>query len=55
MEVIMRIRRTSLAPAILAIGAVGALVTGPALAVTTPAAAAVVASTAKPGIIVYHT
>jgi hypothetical protein len=55
MEVIMRILRTTLAPAILAIGTVGALVAGPVLAVTaaTPAAA-VAASAAKPNAMVYH-
>jgi hypothetical protein len=56
MEVIMRIRRTILAPAILAIGTVGALVAGPILAVTTAAApaAAAVAVGASPNVIVMH-
>jgi hypothetical protein len=38
MEVIMRIWRTVLAPAILTVGTVGALVAGPVLALTTTAA-----------------
>jgi hypothetical protein len=56
MEVIMRIRRTILAPAILAVGTVGALVAGPILAVTTAAApaAAAVAVGASPNVIVMH-
>jgi lysozyme family protein len=57
MEVIMRIRRTILAPVILAIGTVGALVTGPVLAVSaaaTPASAAVASGTAAPAVMYYH-
>lgn len=57
----MRIRRTILAPVILAIGTTGALVAGPVLAVTTavitgatPAVASVAAGHVKPDIIVYH-
>jgi hypothetical protein len=56
MEVIMRIRRTILAPVILAIGTAGALVAGPVLALTTaaaPAGAAVAVSPA-PDIVVMH-
>ncbi len=55
MEAVMRIRRTILAPAILAIGTTGALLVGPVLAVTsaTPAAA-VAAGVAKPNAMVYH-
>ena len=51
----MRIRRTILAPAILAIGTTSALLAGPVLAVTsaTPAAAVAV-SVAKPNAMVYH-
>jgi hypothetical protein len=56
MEVIMRMRRTILARAILAIGTTGALVAGPVLALTTAAApaAAAVAASAKPDGIVMH-
>ena len=53
----MRIRRTILAPAILVIGTTGALAVGPVLAVTaaaTPAAAALVSSSAKPNMVIYH-
>ena len=50
----MRIRLTVLAPAILAIGTVGALMSGPVVAALTPAVA-VAAPAAKPGIIGYHT
>lgn len=56
MEAVMRIRRTILAPAILAIGTVGALTAGPVLAVTTavaPAGAAV-AIHATPNVIIMH-
>jgi hypothetical protein len=56
MEVIMRIRRTILAPVILAIGTTSALVAYPVLAVTaaaTPASAVVVGS-ATPNMVVYH-
>lgn len=51
----MRIRRTILAPAILAIGTTGSLVVGPVLALTTAApAAAVAAASAKPDVIIMH-
>jgi hypothetical protein len=52
---IMRIRRTILAPVILALGTAGALVTSPVLAITaaTPASAAV-ASAAAPAVMAYH-
>ena len=40
MEADMRIRRTILAPAILAIGAVGALIAAPAIAIAAPATTA---------------
>jgi hypothetical protein len=52
----MRIRRTVLAPVILAIGTTGALVTSPVLALTTTAAPAVsaVAASAAPAIMPYH-
>jgi hypothetical protein len=56
MEVIMRIRRTILAPVIMAIGTTGALAVGPTLALTataTPASAAAAAST-RPGLTVTH-
>jgi hypothetical protein len=53
MEVIMRIRRTILAPAILAIGTIGSLVVGPVLAVTTAATPAATAA-AAPNIMGYH-
>ena len=57
MEVIMRIRRTTLGQAILTISAAGALVAGPVLAVTTAAAPAgtAVAVNAAPNIIISHT
>jgi hypothetical protein len=48
MEAVMRIRRTILAPAILAIGTVGALIGVPALAVAAPTAAA------TPSYMIYH-
>lgn len=58
----MRIRRSILAPAILATGTVGALVGIPALAVATPAATsaytiyhgAVQATAASPAYTIYH-
>jgi hypothetical protein len=40
MEAVMRIRRTILAPAILAVGTIGSLVAGPVLALTSAAAPA---------------
>jgi hypothetical protein len=54
--IIMRIRRTILAPAILAIGTTGALVAGPVLALTTvaaPAGASVAVSVTPDGIIMH--
>jgi hypothetical protein len=51
MEAVMRIRRTILAPVILAIGTTGALVAGPVLAITATAAtpaAAVAAASVRP-------
>lgn len=55
MEVIMRIRRTILAPVILAIGTIGSLAAGPVLALTTAAApaGAAVAVTFHPNMGVY--
>jgi hypothetical protein len=50
----MRIRRTILAPLILTISTAGALVTGPVLAVATPASAAVASGTATPAVMYYH-
>lgn len=57
MEVIMRIRRTILAPAILTIGTVGVLAAGQVLALTTAAAPAgtAVAVSVMPNGIVMHT
>jgi hypothetical protein len=57
MEVVMRIRRNILAPAILTLGTVGSLVAGPVLALTTTAApaTAAVAVGATPHLIVHHT
>jgi hypothetical protein len=57
MEVIMRIRRTTLSQAILTISAAGALVAGPVLAVTTAAAPAgtAVAVSPTPDIMISHT
>jgi hypothetical protein len=51
----MRIRRTILAPVILAIGTTGALVGGPVLALTTAAAPAgsAVAVSIHPNMVVY--
>ena len=51
----MRIRRTILAPVILAIGTTGALVVGPVLAITTAAtpAAAVAATSVRPNMVTY--
>jgi hypothetical protein len=53
----MRIRRNILAPAILTIGTIGALVAGPVLALTTAAAPAgsAVAVSYSPDAIVMHT
>jgi hypothetical protein len=56
MEAVMRIRRTILAPAILAIGTTGALIAGPVLTLTASAAtpaAAVAAGSVKPAYMVY--
>ena len=55
MEAVMRIRRTILAPVILAIGTTGALVGGPVLALTTAAAPAgsAVAVSIHPNMVVY--
>jgi hypothetical protein len=56
MEVVMRIRRNILAPAILTLGTIGSLVAGPVLALTTtgaPATAAV-AVAAKPNVVIFH-
>jgi hypothetical protein len=52
----MRIRRTLIAPAIITIGTVGALVAGPVLALTTAAtpAATAVASSVSPNYSYYH-
>jgi hypothetical protein len=56
MEVIMRVRRTILAPVILAIGTTGALVAGPVLTLTTAAApvGSAVAASVRPDGIVMH-
>jgi hypothetical protein len=57
MEVIMRIRRTILAPVILVIGTTGALAVGPVFAFTaaaTPVTAALASGSAHPDMIVYH-
>jgi hypothetical protein len=57
MEVVMRIRRNILAPAILTLGTVGSLVAGPVLALTAtaaPATAAVAAAGVHPNMIVNH-
>ena len=56
MEVIMRILRTVLAPAILTIGTVGALVAGPVLALTTAAAPVNAAAgvSGTPNVVVIH-
>jgi hypothetical protein len=54
---IMRIRRTILAPVILALSTAGALVTSPVLAVTAAAAsasAAVASGTTAPAVTYYH-
>jgi hypothetical protein len=56
MEVVMRIRRNILAPAILTLGTVGSLVAGPVLALTTttaPATAAVAVG-AHPSMVINH-
>jgi hypothetical protein len=56
MEVIMRIRRTVLAPAMVTIGTVGALVVGPVLSLTTAATAITAATTASatPNGVIMH-
>jgi hypothetical protein len=56
MEVVMRIRRNILAPAILTLGTVGSLVAGPVLALTATAApaTAAVAVSAHPNMVVNH-
>jgi hypothetical protein len=50
----MRIRRTILAPVILALGTAGALVTGPVLAAAATPASAAVTSAAAPAVMYYH-
>jgi len=53
----MRIRRTILAPVILALGTTGALIASPVLvaaAAATPASAAVASGTATPAVMYYH-
>jgi hypothetical protein len=53
----MRIRRNIIAPAILTISTVGALVAGPVLAVTAaaaPAATGVAAVSVTPNFVIYH-
>jgi hypothetical protein len=56
MEVIVRIRRPTLAHAILTIGTAGALVVGPVVALTTAAAPVSVAAeaSAAPNIMISH-
>jgi hypothetical protein len=57
MEVIMRIRRTIIAPALLTIGTVGSLVAGSTIAVitaATPAAVAVASPAPTSNMIIYH-
>jgi hypothetical protein len=54
MGVNMRIRRTILAPAILAIGATGAFLAGPIIAVTTAAAPTASRASASPNMSVMH-
>jgi hypothetical protein len=56
MEVIMRIRRTILAPVVLAIGTIGALAASPAITLTTVAApvGAAVSAGATPSIVIMH-
>jgi hypothetical protein len=56
MEAVMRIRRTILAPAIVAIGTVGSLAVGPVLTLATAAApaGAAVAVNAAPNAVVMH-
>jgi hypothetical protein len=57
MEVVMRIRRNILGPAILTLGTVGSLVAGPVLALTTtaaPATAAVAVGHVSPNMQVAH-
>ena len=54
----MHIRRTIIAPALLTIGAVGSVIAGPVMALTTaaaPSATAVAAGTASPNMIGVHT
>jgi hypothetical protein len=52
----MRVRRTILAPAILAVCTIGSLVAGPVLAITTAAAPAgvAIAISVRPNAIVMH-
>jgi hypothetical protein len=56
MEVVMRIRRNILAPAILTLGTVGSLVAGPVLALTATAApaTAAVAAGVTPNMSYHH-
>ena len=54
MEVVMRIRRNIIAPAILAVGTIGSVVAGPVLALTSAAAPASVAAVAHPDAIIVH-
>jgi hypothetical protein len=53
----MRTKRTIIAPALLTLGAVGSILAGPVMALTTavaPSATAVAAGTASPGMVGYH-
>jgi hypothetical protein len=57
MEVVMRIRRNILAPAILTLGTIGSLVAGPVLALTSsaaPAVATVAAGHVAPAMVYQH-
>ena len=54
MEVVMRIRRNIIAPAILAIGTIGSVVAGPVLALTTTTAPATVGAVAQPAVMIAH-
>jgi hypothetical protein len=57
MEVVMRIRRNILAPAIITISTVGSIVAGPVLALTSaasPAATGIAAVSVSPNMQIYH-
>ncbi len=51
----MRTKRTIIAPALLTLGAVGSILAGPIMALTTAAAPTAAVATTSPNAIIYHT